>query len=757
MPLFFFMLLLSFYCTSGAAQNFSDQWAGHFSYTDIQNISYGNGKIYAAAQNSVFSYDLLTHDIQTFSTIQGLAGEAISAIYYSAARDILFVGHRSGLIDIVQKNLPVITVVDIVNKSSIPPDVKQINHFMENNGVLYISTGFGISLFDLDRLEFNDSYFIGASGGRLNVRQTAIAGDYIYAATQEGGIRRALAQAQNLIDFKNWSMVTAGGWQGIIAFDDTVFALSENEQLQRYDGSTFTTLATYTGNALNLNSSGTDFTVSLSDAVYVYDGSGNQLSGISTIPDFEQKYTTSLLLKGNLFIGTAANGLLRTTVPATSGFEQILPDGPLRNDPFSIEAGPNEIWAVFGDYNEDFNPYPLKQRGLSHLSEKTGWINLSYPEIRNANNLVNITINPENPEQVFVSSYNSGLLEINADTPDQLFNAANSGLSDIPTNPGDVRINGAAYDSQGNLWMTNSQVENALARKSGDKIQGFSVKEVLPDFSRVNGYSQLVIDRQDNVYFGTSNDGVIAYNPTEKTFGQLTGVEDAGLPSDIIRSLAIDNSGTLWIGTALGLRLLFGPSQIFSDREVKTQPIIILENNIPVELLNEQVVQSIAVDGSNNKWVGTVGNGAFYFSPNGQETLLQFNTSNSPLPSNTINDITIDDVTGKVYFATPLGLVAYNGSAVGPAGDLENLRAYPNPVRPTYTGVVTIDGLTARADVKITDVAGNLVYEKVATGGSIQWDTTAFGKYKVASGVYIILVTSGDALETKTAKIMIIR
>ena len=88
---------------------------------------------------------------------------------------------------------------------------------------------------------------------------------------------------------------------------------------------------------------------------------------------------------------------------------------------------------------------------------------------------------------------------------------------------------------------------------------------------------------------------------------------------------------------------------------------------------------------------------------------------------------------------------------------MADVYSYPNPVRPGFTGNVTIDGLTARANVKITDLEGNLVFEDTSEGGSIVWDTTAFGRYRVASGVYLVLVTTNDGLETKITKIMIIR
>ena len=178
---------------------------------------------------------------------------------------------------------------------------------------------------------------------------------------------------------------------------------------------------------------------------------------------------------------------------------------------------------------------------------------------------------------------------------------------------------------------------------------------------------------------------------------------------------------------------------------------------MPQELLFEQVITDIEVDGSNNKWIATASSGVFYLSSNGQETLLRFTAENSPLPSNNVQDIAIDEFSGVVYFATVNGLVAYNGTSTAPRDNLEEVYVYPNPVRPSFTGNVTIDGLTANANVKITDIEGSLVFETTSEGGSVLWDTTAFGRYKVASGVYLVIITAEDAIETKISKIMIVR
>ncbi|HEA29663.1 MAG TPA: ABC transporter substrate-binding protein, partial [Leeuwenhoekiella sp.] len=324
MPKKILVALLYLCALSAAAQDFSASWQGYFSYTSISDITYGNGKVYAAAQNSVFAYDATTDVLTTFSTIQGLSGETISAIYYSERANALFVGYSSGLIDVVQQNEDVFTVVDIVNKTAIPPNEKQINHFLERDGLLYISTDFGISLYDIDRLEFDDSYFIGASGGRLHVRQTAISGEYIYAATQEGGIRRALVQAENLIDFENWSTVSGGNWLGIVGRGDRIFAINANNTLQSFDGNTFTIVTQYPSRPSRLTAGQAGFTVSLVNTIYAYDNTGAAITTVAVSEQYPGAYNTAFSAEGLLFIGTAENGLLMTGLPAAQTLLQIL-------------------------------------------------------------------------------------------------------------------------------------------------------------------------------------------------------------------------------------------------------------------------------------------------------------------------------------------------------------------------------------------------------------------------------------------------
>jgi len=173
------------------AQDFTSQWEAFFSYTSLVDIVENDNKIYAAAQNSIFIYDELTEEIETLTTVNGLSAQNISEIYYSATRDILVVGFENGLMQLILDDNSVRTIVAIRDKIVIPLDDKRINEFLERDELLYIATDFGIALYNLELLEFDDTYFIGDGGAQLVVNSIAIEGTTIYAATDGGGIRTA--------------------------------------------------------------------------------------------------------------------------------------------------------------------------------------------------------------------------------------------------------------------------------------------------------------------------------------------------------------------------------------------------------------------------------------------------------------------------------------------------------------------------------------------------------------------------------------
>ncbi len=756
----FLLLFLSYLGLT--AQDFSEDWTGHFSYGRVSDLSIGNGRVYAASENAVFIFSAIDGTLQTRTTINGLSGNTISSIYYSEAFDTLFIGYENGIMDVIVANSAnVLTVVDIFNKPSITPNRKQINGFIENNGFVYISTGFGISLFDLGQLEFDDSYFIGDGGGLLDIQATAILGDYIYASSTDGGVRRALVANDNLIDFNNWETVLTGSYGEIVNYDNTLYLIQGSDILKSEDGINFIPFNSYPQGVTDLRVASDTLLVIYQGNVLQYDSSGTLTQTTSNIEGFTDRYSTAVILNGNIYISTVGSGVAQLMGNSTVDINRILPNGPAENEHFNIKASAGNIWSVFGDYDVFYNPFPLKTQGISHFIEGELWENINPGTLFGAQNLVHIAINPLDAGQLYVSSFNDGLLELIDGVPSIIYDQNNSSFLPVPGTTDDVRISGGAFDASSNFWVTNSRVPSAALHRvsPGGQFTAINTSEALPD--NIGGYSDLVIAGDGKIYFGSDNAGVIGYDPSSSQFTRFFGEDGAAnLPIDDIRSLAIDRNESLWIGTRLGLRILFNPSQIFEDPFASSNAIIILQDGIAQELLNDQVITSIIVDGRNNKWIGTADSGAFYISPSGQETIFHFTKDNSPLPSNTVQSIAIDPQTGSVYIGTVQGLVAFNGSSIAPAEDLENVIIYPNPVRPGFSGNVRIEGLTARTNVKITDLVGNLVYEENTQGGSIEWDTTAFGRHKVASGVYLLLITGPpdqDGQETQVEKLMIIR
>ena len=748
------------------AQNFENSWTGYFSYVSIKSISQGNDKIYAAAENAIFTYDLSTEEISSISTINGLSGNPISTAYYSENNGLYVIGYENGLIEIVidgEDN--VLKVVDILDKTTIPPNMKTINHFNEYNGRLYISTGFGISVYNLESLEFGDTYFIGDLGSQINITQTTVQGDLIYASSSENGIKSALVADENIIDYQQWATVIGGGYKGIQSLGVELYAVNNSNNILKFDLDVgFLQIDTFLSPVVDFRAFSGVLTITTKSSIHTFSEGYVLTNEVTSLFEYDYLLQAGYAFNNSFYLGTADLGMLIVPFNVNRAL-QVLPEGPLYNQPFTIEASPGKLWVAFGDVDLTFNPYPLTRKGISNYRNES-WTNIKYDSLRDllgvedVNDLVFVKSNPNNPNETYMSSYQKGLLKIKNQDPTILYNETNSPLEIPGGNEAlGIRLYGSDFDKQDNFWFVQSRIDKGLIKLTPEgQFQTIDISNIINAEDEL-ALGKLVVSREGYVFFGAVSSGLVGYNPTTNEFNKIgEALGNGNLPSTDIKALAFDNQNRLWIGTRKGLRVLYSARNFFeSGADIDSQPIIILDDGVPQELLFLQSITDIEVDGSNNKWVSTATSGVFYLSSNGQETLLRFTSANSPLPSDTVLDISIDDADGTVYFATKDGLVAYDGTSTAPGEDLESVYAYPNPVRPNYFGNVTIDGLTAKANVKITDITGNLVFETTSQGGSVEWDTTAFGKYKVASGVYLVLITSDDNLLTKVAKIMIIR
>ena len=760
---FFGVLFLFFQiCLSQPFQN----WKGYFSYNQIKDISESNTKIYAAAENALFTKNVLSNDIKTVNTIDGLSGQTISAIYHSDTFNKTIVGYEDGLMIIINDaDGSMLNVVDIINKN-IPSNIKRVNHFMEYDGIVYVSCDFGIVQYKLATLEFGDTYFIGPAGQEIKVYQTAIYNTEIYAVTQYYGIRKAAVTNPNLIDFAQWQVFDGGFWNGLVTFNNQLVGMNTNNKVYKYNGFFFEEFGTIGQTGLDIRATSNYLIVTSSSHVYIYNTSLSQIIHIqnSQITSVPVTFTCATVVNETIYIGTNENGIVSSPINSPTNFEFIMPNGPVRNNIFSINSSSSNLWAVYGGYDILYNPFnyigfSLSTFGISKYNSTNLWSYIPYSALPSTEALTRITVNPNDENQAFFSSYNRGLLQLDSDVPTTLFNENNSTLKSLssPSTTG-IRIGPSVYDKSGNLWVTNSRVKTGLnVLKSGGQWQAFDMETILTDYAS-NDFSKIAVDRNGTKWIATYKNGVVAFNETANIFKKLSeGVDLGNLPSQDVRAIAVDNRNQVWIGTTKGLRVLPSAGSYNSDDQMKANAIIILEDGLAQELLYEQFITDIAVNGSNQKWIGTADSGVFLFSSNGQETIYHFTKDNSPLPSNVINDIDINSVTGEIFFATDRGMVSFQGTATKPADSLDAVYVYPNPVRPEFVGTVKIAGLISKANIKITDIEGNLVYETTSEGGTVEWDTKAFGKYNVASGVYMIFIAAEDASETAVKKVMIIR
>ncbi len=743
-------------------------WRGYFSYNEVKDLSQSSNKLVVASENAIFSKNFSSGEVKTTNTIDGLSGQTISSIYYSSNYKKTIVGYENGLLIVINEIDGKMTyVVDIINKS-IPSNVKRVNHFLEYNDIVYVSCDFGIVQYNLATLQFGDTYIIGDNGTQIAVSQTAIFNNMIYAATLNNGIRSASINNSNLIDYNQWTTIAFFGWSGIEVFENNLIATTTAGNIQKLQGNSFVNVETLAQPAVDIRSSGNYLIITTNNHVYIYNSSLSQIADINSIqiPNVIVQFTCATIIDDTVIMGTLENGVFNKKLNNLV-FESSSPEGPLRNNIFAISSSSNSLWAVYGGYSFFYNPYAYNGNspakfGISKLSDKR-WLSIPYEDLLGSRALSRIIINPNNEKQVFVSSYYSGLLEFENDQLKKVYNASNTGSDGLKSIPGqvpdDIRINGTAFDKSGNLWLNSSIDKRGLkVFKNNGQWQSYDMSSIYEKLNVFN-LGRIAVDKNGTKWLTTQNDGLIGFNENYRnlTRNLKEGADTGNLPSNYACSVAIDNRNQMWIGTNKGLRVLSSVDSFISSQSLIAQPIIILEDNLAQELLYQQFITDIVVDGSNNKWLATADSGVFLVSSDGQKTIHHFTENNSPLPSNTINDIDINGLTGEVFIATTKGMVSFKGTATDANETLNNVYVYPNPVRPEFTGTVKISGLIDKATVKIADIGGNLVYETTSEGGTIEWDTTAFGKYKVASGVYVIFISAENGGETKVKKVMIIR
>lgn len=766
--LFLFLVMITgFAQTTGIGQ-----WRDHLPYSNCIAVKEVGSRIYCATPYSIFYYDKEDNSIQRINKINGLSDIGISAMNYNATYNTLVIAYTNANIDLI-KNNTIINISDIKRASILGN--KTINDIYFIGQYAYLSCGFGIVVLDMDKEEIHDTYYIGDNGAQVNVLGlTKDDQDTLFAAT-EHGLYLAYAKSPNLANYQSWKRETRINpnlnlkYDNIITFNGQVvvsqYQSASADTLYRYSNGQWNKWVLDVSNPIkHLESSYGKLVISFNYFVKYFKADFTIDNGIYNYNGGGPSPSDAIFDKGGLiWIADKNAGLVSLDI--SGNLNPINISGPLSPLVFAITAYGNDVYVVPGGY-DGFNPN-FFHAAIYHYNG-TSWNNMTEftdPGMANLFDLSTISVDPSDQHRFFSGSWNYGLLEFYDGKMVNRYGHWNSTLANH--HAGDtsiIRVGGTAFDSEGNLWVVNAGNNTCISRycrTCATKWTSYNVPIGQDDIG------QLIIDHNNQKWVVmrilTSVPGALlvfkedASNPANSKYIMLNSQPGNGnIPGQTIYAMAVDKNGQVWVGTEKGIGVFFNPENIFTGQDFDAQQILVQQGAYVQYLMENEKVTALAVDGANRKWIGTEGGGLYLFSEDGTKQIYHFTTENSPLLSDNILALAIGPETGEVFIGTDQGLVSYKGTATEGDDNFSCVYAYPNPVKEDYDGLIGIKCLVTGAQVRITDIEGNLIFSTKAEGGQAVWDGKNFNGRKAKSGVYLVYAGNNTGTQKIVTKILII-
>lgn len=698
-------------------------WRLHLSYNAIRSIALGSEEIYGAAESGVLVINREDNSISSYNTLNGLSGTDITCIAYDDNNHQLFVAYADGNLDIITdkevRNFNRLKNATEINGS------KRINHISFHNNFAYLSSDFGVVVFEQKEGELKEIWRdLNDGGGMLKINESVLSNDSIFLATEKGIIAGSLNQ--NLLYFANWRRFDSSDLnnsvQSIVSFNNEIFSAISGLGIYRYlNGKWMKQNFFSDANLRSLAVSENFLYVIEGQNLWRVDRNGN-------IQSIQSDWSSSPLdvavgPDDKIYVGDASNGLVSNF---TGAFSVYLPDGPVHADVKRLAFRNNKLFALTGKSSHPNTGVDFFSDGQWEILPTT------IPDITDVETI---------DDQLYLASYGRGV-EQSSTQNGVVFDESNSTLTN--TDPLEESVNITALAKfQDELWVTNYGADIPLHSFKMNTWQSHPIA-----FQSARFITDMVIDFSGNVWMlidPAMGGGVAVYirrdgNIVMKT--ETTG--SGGLPSNNVHSICVDRDGYVWAGTDQGVAYFFSPN------EDAIKPIF--ENRF---LLRDEKITTIEIDGGNRKWMGTE-RGVWVFNPIGEELIYNFNTENSPLLSNNIYDIEINRISGEVFFATQKGIISYRADASGSTSQFDAIRIFPNPVTSAFAGTVGIAGLSTDAIVKITDISGKLIWQTQANGGTATWNVRDYNGRRVATGVYLVFAVSSDGSDSVVGKIAVV-
>ena len=783
--LFILITIISF--TTAWAQTSVGNWKVYSMFSTISKIEQTSEKVYFISGNNLYSFDKNTEEVYNYTLRNKLNDNIVNDIYYNKENKYLLITYYSGNIDLLYDNGEVVNLPDIKNAN--------LNYSREINDVafmgdnIFVATKFGLIVYDEKRQEVKYS---GVYDKEISL--VTCVGEYI--VIDQNHALYYIHKDDRFEVFDSYIQFSSGYWLEDIEglnnnkllfrnLDKSIYIFDINFDKKNYKRIDISPTKTNS----NLIYGEEDYYFVNNKVIYSVSLDGEKTTN-STLPNELASQVVSVWNNPNeVWVGNE-EGLANYSVNdnnITVLYDKFKPqaisvdypffitcdkDGKIyvsnKSESISFGFGYNKkafISTIDNGNTEDITPIEFT---ASHANN---------PSKEQLYDIYQLAIDPEDPDIYYIGSHWEGMYKVKDRKTIAQYDPTTSSLLES----WGCRVNAIAFDKENNLWCTNEVISAnqpalhilpAAARKKDSTTPQDWIPINLGDFQALKDV-QILICKKSNMIFlcdGKWGGMIVAYD----TKGTYTDTSDdnyllwnsfidqdgKSYTFNRVSTLAEDKNGKVWIGTSNGVIELSNPKNATNPSFTVTR-IKVPRNdgtNYADYLLDAIHVTSISVDNSNRKWLGTMSDGVYLVNENGSKILEHFTSENSYHPGGITYSVYAYPFSNSVFMGTEYGLVEYSSDSSPAMEDYSNIYAYPNPVKPDYTGLITITGLMDNSLVKITDSAGHVFYTSRSEGGMVTWDGCNSVGERVKSGVYFVYVSQNENQKSSGAvtKIMII-
>jgi len=701
-----------------------------------------SGRIWAATSGGVIVVNRSSGKVDEYRNVRALQTLDCTALICDRTRGMTFVGQSDGALDIADSSGTWTNVSDIRRATQYTR--RRINDFTLRGDTLFVATDFGIVLYNTKNSTFIETIDrIGSLQERTKVSGLCILRDTLWAST-DSGVAVAPLRVGTLRLPSVWTIRdTSSGLSVLkinsISANDTTVAVSSDYAAYVWTNGRFE-LRIGTNQAITgLSLSNGRLAINTATEIRTMDGP------LSTTWPGE--------LIGHAWPKTSTEDLLIAFVRDKAlayidgdSARPVVVNSPISNQFAHISVDTRGgVWVA-----TDVDP-PRTGQGVSYF-DGTLWNNITSTNQTQLGSNACYRVSSLSDGTTWIGTWGGGALRcLPTDTGIVYtkFNQLNSSLAGISVDPAYVLVAEVALDRYGRTWMLNEQTVDRVVSQLDNDVWKFSSNCSDP---RSNIFRTIAVDNNGTVWAGSpSGSGVLAYNDrnspdADDDLCNVVRTSNTQLSDNVVSCIRADRSGAIWIGTAKGVAVISSPSTLSNTSVPYVRRI---------SSLSTTVVNDIYVDALNYKWIATTG-GVFVLNEDGTEVIAAITKSNTPLLDDNVRTVAIDALSGLAYFGTTNGCSVAQTSSLRPL-DAFAIRCYPQPFKPTVDGQVVIDGLAPDADIRIMTVGGILVYALQARGRQAIWDGHDVNGTLVPPGVYVVSATSASTNSSAAGKIAIIR